>query len=252
MKYPEGKSTFYSINEGNAQTFSPDVKSFLGACKEGDKPYSLRYTGSMVADVHRTLLYGGVFLYPATTSAPAGKLRLLYEVNPMSRLFEEAGGRGGSIEVVNFGERDSARSAGRGDVSGVVAGEKSLGEGRVSTGGIEGEGADGREESGQRRVRAPIVVGGDLDGGRTVVDDGDDRVGQCAGDAEAGERGAGGANEDLAAAIAGRDDEAGDDDAAARADVHDAAAVHEFEEFHCRDARGVVVAFKVLDVLARD
>lgn len=93
VRIPDKPQRIYSINEGNAQTFSPGVKTFLGACKEGDKPYSLRYTGSMVADVHRTLLYGGVFLYPATTSAPAGKLRLLYEVNPMSRLFEEAGGR---------------------------------------------------------------------------------------------------------------------------------------------------------------
>ena len=55
--------------------------------------YSLRYVGSMVADVHRTLLYGGVFLYPATKSAPGGKLRLLYECNPMSFLMEQAGGK---------------------------------------------------------------------------------------------------------------------------------------------------------------
>ncbi len=55
--------------------------------------YSLRYVGSMVADVHRTLLYGGVFMYPATKSAPGGKLRLLYECNPMSFIMEQAGGK---------------------------------------------------------------------------------------------------------------------------------------------------------------
>lgn len=55
--------------------------------------YSLRYVGSMVTDVHRTLMYGGVFMYPATAAAPGGKLRLLYECNPMSFLMEQAGGR---------------------------------------------------------------------------------------------------------------------------------------------------------------
>ena len=90
---PAKPQRIYSCNEGNARTFSPGVRTFLDQCKDGEKPYSLRYTGSMVADVHRTLLYGGVFLYPASSTAPAGKLRLLYEVNPMSRLFEEAGGR---------------------------------------------------------------------------------------------------------------------------------------------------------------
>ena len=54
--------------------------------------YSLRYVGSMVADVHRTLLYGGVFMYPATKSAPGGKLRLLYECNPMSFIMEQVDG----------------------------------------------------------------------------------------------------------------------------------------------------------------
>ena len=60
------------------------VFSCSGACS-----YSLRYVGSMVADVHRTLLYGGIFMYPATASAPGGKLRLLYECNPMSFLMEQ-------------------------------------------------------------------------------------------------------------------------------------------------------------------
>ena len=57
------------------------------------KPYGARYIGSMVADVHRTLVYGGIFSYPATTEAPKGKLRLLYECNPMAFIIEQAGGK---------------------------------------------------------------------------------------------------------------------------------------------------------------
>jgi fructose-1,6-bisphosphatase I len=61
--------------------------------KETDRPYSSRYIGSMVADIHRTLLYGGIFMYPADSRHPNGKLRLLYECNPMSFIVEAAGGR---------------------------------------------------------------------------------------------------------------------------------------------------------------
>lgn len=82
----------YSVNEGNISSFPEPVKKFVDECKSGKKPYSLRYVGSMVADVHRTLLYGGVFMYPASQSSPNGKLRLLYECNPMSMLIEQAGG----------------------------------------------------------------------------------------------------------------------------------------------------------------
>ena len=60
---------------------------------DGKSAYSLRYVGSMVADVHRTLLYGGVFMYPADKKNPSGKLRQLYEVYPMAMLVEQAGGR---------------------------------------------------------------------------------------------------------------------------------------------------------------
>lgn len=90
---PAKPKTIYSINEGNWATFPQPVKDFITSCKGAAKPYSLRYVGSMVADVHRTLLYGGIFMYPATTSNPKGKLRLLYECNPMSLLMETAGGK---------------------------------------------------------------------------------------------------------------------------------------------------------------
>jgi fructose-1,6-bisphosphatase I len=80
----------YSVNEANRATFSPGFQRYLDwAHGEG---YSSRYIGSMVADVHRTLLKGGVFLYPPTRKNPEGKLRLLYEANPMAMIVEQAGG----------------------------------------------------------------------------------------------------------------------------------------------------------------
>lgn len=91
---PEKPKRIYSVNEGNESLFPDAVRRFIRQCKAASpKPYSLRYVGSMVSDVHRTLLYGGIFMYPSTKSAPAGKLRLLYECNPMSMLMEAAGGR---------------------------------------------------------------------------------------------------------------------------------------------------------------
>jgi len=92
VRIPDPPQTIYSVNEGNWSSFDEPTKKFIEGAKTAKKPYSLRYVGSMVADVHRTLLYGGVFLYPATRSAPGGKLRLLYECNPMSFLMEQAGG----------------------------------------------------------------------------------------------------------------------------------------------------------------
>ena len=80
----------YSVNEANRSTFSPGIQRYLDwAHTQG---YSSRYIGSMVADVHRTLLKGGVFLYPATRQNPNGKLRLMYEGNPMAMIIEQAGG----------------------------------------------------------------------------------------------------------------------------------------------------------------
>jgi fructose-1,6-bisphosphatase I len=87
----------YSINQGNFGSFPEGVKQYVRYCKQEDKatkrPYSLRYTGSMVADIHRTLIVGGIFIYPPTKDSPNGKLRLLYECNPMSFIVEQAGGR---------------------------------------------------------------------------------------------------------------------------------------------------------------
>jgi fructose-1,6-bisphosphatase I len=90
---PEKPQRIYSCNEANYASFPKGFQQFLDFAKSGEKPYSLRYVGSMVADVHRTLLYGGVFCYGPTSAAPAGKLRLLYEVNPMSMIMEQAGGK---------------------------------------------------------------------------------------------------------------------------------------------------------------
>lgn len=89
------KGSIYSINEGYAKYFDSAVKEYLHKKKfpeDGSSPYGSRYIGSMVADVHRTLVYGGIFLYPANEKSPKGKLRLLYECNPMAYVMEKAGG----------------------------------------------------------------------------------------------------------------------------------------------------------------
>ncbi|WP_225554641.1 class 1 fructose-bisphosphatase [Sphingobacterium bovistauri] len=86
----------YAINEGNSEDFPHQIREFLAFCKQSDfennLPYKSRYVGSMVADIHRTLLQGGIFLYPSTSTHPKGKLRLLYECNPMAYIIEQAGG----------------------------------------------------------------------------------------------------------------------------------------------------------------
>jgi fructose-1,6-bisphosphatase I len=87
----------YSINEGNYVHFPQGVKDYIKYCQVEDKatsrPYSSRYIGSAVADFHRNMLKGGIFIYPSTSSAPQGKLRLLYECNPLAFLVEQAGGK---------------------------------------------------------------------------------------------------------------------------------------------------------------
>ncbi len=96
MKIPKD-GTIYSINEGNYIHFPDGVKKFLKYCQIEDeqtsRPYTSRYIGSMVADIHRNMIKGGIFIYPTTSSAPNGKLRLVYECNPMAFIIEQAGGR---------------------------------------------------------------------------------------------------------------------------------------------------------------
>ncbi|MCQ1060928.1 class 1 fructose-bisphosphatase [Photobacterium sp. DNB23_23_1] len=87
----------YSINEGNYFRFPMGVKKYIKYCQENvpedDRPYTSRYIGSLVSDFHRNLLKGGIYLYPSTATHPTGKLRLLYECNPMAFLIEQAGGK---------------------------------------------------------------------------------------------------------------------------------------------------------------
>ncbi len=93
MKMPE-QGKYYSVNEANRDTFPSQYGEYIDRLRSGvlGHKYSSRYIGSMVADFHRTLLKGGVFLYPPTESNPDGKLRLLYEANPVAFLAEQAGG----------------------------------------------------------------------------------------------------------------------------------------------------------------
>lgn len=96
MRIPK-EGTIYSINEGNYMHFPDGIKEYIRYCQVHDeasqRPYTARYIGSMIADVHRNLVKGGVFLYPVTASVPKGKLRLVYECNPMAFIIEQAGGR---------------------------------------------------------------------------------------------------------------------------------------------------------------
>jgi fructose-1,6-bisphosphatase I len=94
MTFPDdGK--IYSINEGYYVHFPQGVKDYLKYCQEekDDRPYSARYIGSLVSDFHRNMIKGGIYMYPTSSKAPQGKLRLLYECNPMAFLAEQAGGK---------------------------------------------------------------------------------------------------------------------------------------------------------------
>ena len=94
MQYPQ-KGKIYSINEGYYQHFPQGVKDYLKFCQEEkeDRPYKARYIGSLVSDFHRNMLKGGIYIYPTSSKNPKGKLRLLYECNPMAFLAEQAGGK---------------------------------------------------------------------------------------------------------------------------------------------------------------
>lgn len=114
------KRSIYSVNEGNSKFWTEPVQKYVNDLKTGDTNYSLRYVGSMVADVHRTLIYGGIFMYPADTKSKSGKLRLLYEANPMSLIIETAGGLStdGSVRIL------SIQPKGIHDRTGVIMGSK--------------------------------------------------------------------------------------------------------------------------------
>ncbi|MCL4106751.1 UNVERIFIED_CONTAM: hypothetical protein GTU68_048195 [Idotea baltica] len=92
--FPE-KGKIYSVNEGNYVHFPRGVKDYIKYCQmeEDDRPYTSRYIGSMVSDFHRNMLKGGIYFYPQTSQSPNGKLRLLYECNPLAFIAEQAGGK---------------------------------------------------------------------------------------------------------------------------------------------------------------
>lgn len=92
MMPADGGKKIYSANEGNSMHWDKPILNAVDSFKNAAKPYSARYVGSMVADIHRTLLYGGIYLYPADNKAPKGKLRCLYEGIPMGLIIEQAGG----------------------------------------------------------------------------------------------------------------------------------------------------------------
>jgi len=96
IRIPDPPERYYSVNEAYAERWSPGMRSFVSDLKggvNGRGGYSSRYIGSLVADFHRTLLKGGVFMYPADASSPEGKLRLIYEAAPLAFIAEQAGGR---------------------------------------------------------------------------------------------------------------------------------------------------------------
>src|SRR5690606_7980840 len=96
LKMPQ-TGTIYSVNEGYYVHFPEGVKKYIKYCQVEDpatqRPYTSRYVGSAVADIHRSLIKGGIFIYPSSSHVPQGKLRLLYEANPLSFVAEQAGGR---------------------------------------------------------------------------------------------------------------------------------------------------------------
>src|SRR5215212_851017 len=107
IKCPD-KGKIYSVNHGNFFQYNEGVRKYINQCqnktKDTEGPYTQRYIGSMVADVHRNLIKGGIFMYPGTTDKPKGKLRLLYECNPFAFILEVAGGKAtnGSIRILDI------------------------------------------------------------------------------------------------------------------------------------------------------
>jgi fructose-1,6-bisphosphatase I len=96
MRIPDA-GQFYSVNQGYYSKFDLELRRYIDHCS--DENYGLRYIGSMVSDIHRILIHGGIFLYPSTRKYPKGKLRLLYECNPLSFIVEQAGGKAVSCSL---------------------------------------------------------------------------------------------------------------------------------------------------------
>jgi len=94
IKFPEN-GTIYSVNEGNYNHFPQGIKNYIKYCQkeEGNRPYTSRYIGSLVSDFHRNMIKGGIYMYPKSSKSSNGKLRLLYECNPMAFLAEQANGK---------------------------------------------------------------------------------------------------------------------------------------------------------------
>ncbi|TDS13758.1 class 1 fructose-bisphosphatase [Sphingobacterium paludis] len=115
LSHPEirvpSKGQIYSVNEGNYSKFSDGVKQYIKYCQEDDaasqRPYTSRYIGSLVADIHRNLLLGGIFIYPSTRTHLQGKLRLMYECNPIAFIIEQAGGKAtdGTMRILDIEPR---------------------------------------------------------------------------------------------------------------------------------------------------
>lgn len=111
MQIPDNGS-IYSINEGNLMSCSKGVQEYIHWCKQTDKstnrPYSARYIGSLVADVHRNMIKGGIYIYPGTIKNPTGKLRLQYECNPLAFIVEQAGGKAsdGTRRILDIQPKD--------------------------------------------------------------------------------------------------------------------------------------------------
>ena len=105
IKFPR-EGIIYSVNEGNYVHFPQGIKNYIKYCQmeEGNRPYTSRYIGSLVSDFHRNMIKGGIYLYPTSTKNPHGKLRLLYECNPMAFLAEQAEGKAsdGSCRIMDI------------------------------------------------------------------------------------------------------------------------------------------------------
>ena len=104
LTIPKIGKKIYSVNEGYASMWDKAMTEFVNRRKYCDKPYSARYVGSMVADIHRTLLYGGIYMYPKYEGHPVGKLRLLYECSPIAYIVEKAGGKAsnGTMRILDI------------------------------------------------------------------------------------------------------------------------------------------------------